>query len=312
MDEQQRKKELQKTYFILLSLMIGGAALILGGQYAWTSIQKQFAKASEKENIEAKSTEVSQLTAKSKTETEYQSNQLSSNSVIASNNDRSLNQNTNNTFDNSQFPLASCGDNNPGGTNTWHPVYIANTQQNLALARRNYCRDAFVTFRKDNGIKAIQVASFLSYSKARDFSNLIATTVYGSEVGEPVVRNLDKAGSYNNYSNNNKQQKSSPTQFVKDHYSYLGQRQYQTSWNRLSQNFRNKINSYSEYTKWWHSVRQIQIKQVYLIEESSNRAIVHADLVYYLNNGKSYRDPKNKIYLIWDSRSQNWSIDEKK
>ena len=58
MEEQLRKKELQKTYFILLSLMIGGAALILGGQYAWASIQKQFIKASEKENIQAKPAEI--------------------------------------------------------------------------------------------------------------------------------------------------------------------------------------------------------------------------------------------------------------
>ena len=62
MEEQLRKKELQKTYFILLGLMIGGAALILGGQYAWNSIQKQFAKTPEKESIEAQPVEVSKST----------------------------------------------------------------------------------------------------------------------------------------------------------------------------------------------------------------------------------------------------------
>jgi len=86
------------------------------------------------------------------------------------------------------FPLASCGDSNPGGTNSWYPVFITNSQANLFLVRRDYCRDAFPKYRKEKGITSIQVASFLDPQKAEQFAQIMRNKIDNAEVGQPTIR----------------------------------------------------------------------------------------------------------------------------
>jgi hypothetical protein len=71
------------------------------------------------------------------------------------------------------FPLNSCGDKDPGGANSWYPVYVMNTAKNLNRLKFNYCRDAIIKYREEETIKSIQVASFLDQSKAQEFANLM-------------------------------------------------------------------------------------------------------------------------------------------
>jgi hypothetical protein len=107
----------------------------------------------------------------------------------------------NQTFNNSQnntnspttdympnFPLSSCGDPDPGGTNSWYPVFITNSQANLFLVRRDYCRDAFPKYRKEKGITSIQVASFLDPQKAEQFAQIMRDRIDNAEVGQPTIR----------------------------------------------------------------------------------------------------------------------------
>jgi hypothetical protein len=86
------------------------------------------------------------------------------------------------------FPLSSCGDLDPGGKNAWYPVFITNSQANLFLVRRDYCRDAFPKYRKEKGITSIQVASFLDPQKAEQFAQIMKDRIDNAEVGQPTIR----------------------------------------------------------------------------------------------------------------------------
>lgn len=86
------------------------------------------------------------------------------------------------------FPLKSCGDVNPGGVNTWYPVFVNYSKADLFLIRRDYCGDAFRSRRKDTGAMAIQVSSFTSRERADAFAEVMRDRVGNAEVGEPTVR----------------------------------------------------------------------------------------------------------------------------
>lgn len=83
------------------------------------------------------------------------------------------------------FPLATCGDSNPGSGNNWYPVFLENSDENLFLVRRDYCQDAFRKYRKQKGITSIQVASFLTIEKAENFAQILRNRIGNAEVGEP-------------------------------------------------------------------------------------------------------------------------------
>ncbi|MBP0020070.1 MAG: hypothetical protein J7647_21265 [Cyanobacteria bacterium SBLK] len=112
--------------------------------------------------------------------------------------------------------------------------------------------------------------------------------------------------------NTPKIQRTSPTGFVKNHYILLNQRQYQTTWNRLTPNFKKIAKGYIQYVSWWKTVRQIQIGEMRLIDMNERNAIVDANLRYVMNTGKSFQDSNRRIYLIWNDSSGDWSIDQKK
>jgi|GEM_PF-3860753 len=79
------------------------------------------------------------------------------------------------------FPKDSCGDRNPGGSHTWYPVLVNDSEANLRRVQTDYCRDAI---QKENGI---QVASFLSLEKAREFAGLMQNAVGSGRVGSPYL-----------------------------------------------------------------------------------------------------------------------------
>lgn len=97
---------------------------------------------------------------------------------------KSLSSNTNISY---YFPLDSCGDRHSDGINTWYPVYIDDTEENLKIIRSSYCRDAIRNYREDVRIHSIQVASFLNRSEAQEFAELMQRQVGSGEVGEPTT-----------------------------------------------------------------------------------------------------------------------------
>ena len=115
-------------------------------------------------------------------------NKFSSNFRNQSSNNSQNNTDSSTTDYMPNFPLASCGDLDPGGTNSWYPVFITNSQANLFLVRRDYCRDAFPKYRKEKGITSIQVASFLDPQKAEQFAQIMKDRIDNAEVGQPTIR----------------------------------------------------------------------------------------------------------------------------
>lgn len=83
------------------------------------------------------------------------------------------------------FPANTCGDRNPGGMNTWYPVYVNYSERNLSLAKDRYCRDAIKNYRENLGLHSIQIASFLSQADAQEFAALMRREIGSGEVGEP-------------------------------------------------------------------------------------------------------------------------------
>lgn len=103
----------------------------------------------------------------------------------------------------------------------------------------------------------------------------------------------------------------SPREAVTKYYTQINQRQYDQSWNQLSQNFKQAPNGFSSYVNWWDKVRNVEIGEVQLIDESENRATVNAQLTYAMEDGEQYKDPKDRIILTWDSQQQTWLINDK-
>lgn len=97
-----------------------------------------------------------------------------------------------------------------------------------------------------------------------------------------------------------------PEKFVRDHYISLNNREYNQTWHNLSQRFQNEVGSYSQYEEWWNKVREIRIGNITSIKQSKNTAIVDADLWYFMNDGKDFKDTNNRIYLIWSYDSKTW------
>ena len=94
-------------------------------------------------------------------------------------------------FSNYQFPTASCGDRDPGGANTWYPVFIKDTEHNFNQVRDRFCRDAIRKYREDRQSTSIQVASFTNKAKAEEFALILKINLGTGEVGQPKVRNFD-------------------------------------------------------------------------------------------------------------------------
>jgi hypothetical protein len=136
-----------------------------------------------------------------------------------------------------------------------------------------------------------------------------------------VAMNLDDSESSTTVSNNTPQdsqikssERPSSTQMVKEHYIALNNRRYRETWNELSSNFQKlsgNSNAYSDYLKWWESVRTINIGEVKMVRQSANQAIVDAELQYVLKTGRTVTDENNRIYLIWDDNAGKWLFNQK-
>jgi len=82
------------------------------------------------------------------------------------------------------FPKQSCGDN-ISNTNSWYPVYVDYSDQNLSTIQNSFCRDAIRNYRESIGKDSIQVASFGNQADAEEFARIMRNTVGSGQVGEP-------------------------------------------------------------------------------------------------------------------------------
>jgi hypothetical protein len=102
-----------------------------------------------------------------------------------------------------------------------------------------------------------------------------------------------------------------PDVFIRNYYLSLNNREYSQTWSNLSDQFKNYSSSYSEYQKWWNSVKEIKIGNIEIVNISNNTASIDAELWYYMNDGREFQDTRNRIYLIWSENNNTWLINDK-
>ncbi|KOP26905.1 protein kinase [Hapalosiphon sp. MRB220] len=108
----------------------------------------------------------------------------------------------------------------------------------------------------------------------------------------------------------------SPEEFIQSYYANINQGEYQTAWNQLSPNFQNNKslhpNGYLSYIDWWGGkVQQVEVEQVSLVENSTETAIVSAQLKYILKTGRESSSSIN-FSLLWDAGNNKWVIADAK
>ncbi|MBE9170680.1 hypothetical protein IQ238_25245 [Pleurocapsales cyanobacterium LEGE 06147] len=135
------------------------------------------------------------------------------------------------------------------------------------------------------------------------------------EIGLDLSQNLSSLNSnisINNSSQSQQIEERPPAdEFVINYYIDINNRNYESTGNKLSPRFQTISSSYFTYQKWWDSVSEVRIENIYLIEQTQNTAIVDAELGYMMNTGKYIKDPKQRIYLSWDKYSNSWLFEKK-
>jgi hypothetical protein len=95
-----------------------------------------------------------------------------------------------NPFESVQYPQPACGDPLPTNDSAFpvdlYPVFVNDSSGALDTVKANFCRDAFVTTRKDSGIQSVQVASFSSQQRAAQFAQFMRQKVGSGDVGTPT------------------------------------------------------------------------------------------------------------------------------
>jgi serine/threonine-protein kinase len=102
-----------------------------------------------------------------------------------------------------------------------------------------------------------------------------------------------------------------PKQFIINYYTNLNQRQYDTTWSKLSPNFKSKASTFADYVDWWESVAEIRVGNVRSIAQTEREAIVDVQLQYLMNDGTIVDDPKSRVNLVWDNQQQTWLFEDK-
>lgn len=100
-------------------------------------------------------------------------------------------------------------------------------------------------------------------------------------------------------------------EFVRDYYLNINNRQYGDAWSKLSPKFKSISSSYSDYVQWWNSVSKVKIGDINLVSQSSDVAVVNADLWYVMNNEQIFKDSKTLIYLMWSDEDNGWLFTRK-
>ena len=111
----------------------------------------------------------------------------------------------------------------------------------------------------------------------------------------------------------------SPEQAIRDYYSAINNRQYEVTWSRLSDHFKDKFNcctqdgyhDFDGYLRWWDSVARVDIGEVRIIRQSDSTATVFAELSYLLKDGRRVTDSKPYIQLVFDDSTCAWLFYDK-
>ncbi|CAN1211772.1 serine/threonine protein kinase [Tumidithrix helvetica PCC 7403] len=103
----------------------------------------------------------------------------------------------------------------------------------------------------------------------------------------------------------------SPEQGVRDYYGLINERKYDLAWKRLSPKFQvNTAKGNDSFLDWWKQIDKVSIDKIRLVNQTSNSAIVDADLAYYKKSGVF---PETlRITMTWDEPTNTWIFTETK
>lgn len=102
-----------------------------------------------------------------------------------------------------------------------------------------------------------------------------------------------------------------PDQFIKDYYSHINNRNYSEGWDYLSPDFRDSSGTYTSYQEWWNKVQEVQVRDIQIIQQTDDSAILKVELNYVMNSGRVVIDKKPLFYLIWNRDKSTWMINKK-
>jgi serine/threonine-protein kinase len=101
----------------------------------------------------------------------------------------------------------------------------------------------------------------------------------------------------------------SPEGAIRDYYSLINERQFQTAWQNLTPKFQSdRAGGYGTFTDWWRTVDKVSINGVRVVKSDENSAIIDIDLTYRKN--KATFPETLRMSLVWDEASQQWQINE--
>ncbi len=93
-----------------------------------------------------------------------------------------------NPFNAIKYPRSACGDSLPRDPNKFpvkiYPVFVNYSSANLAKISKQFCQDAFRTNPQNSGAVVIQVASFNSPTRAKQFAEFIKQKVGSGYTGK--------------------------------------------------------------------------------------------------------------------------------
>lgn len=58
-------------------------------------------------------------------------------------------------------------------------------------------------------------------------------------------------------------------------------------------------------------MKEIKIGDVKIVNDNGDNVTLDVELWYYMNNGKTVQDSRNRIYLIWSQNDSTWLINDK-
>jgi hypothetical protein len=101
----------------------------------------------------------------------------------------------------------------------------------------------------------------------------------------------------------------SPTEFIKKYYLNINNRNYNLTWQQFTPKRRANPQSFNSYIAWWNSVKNTEIEQIKVLKQNNHQAVVYVELNYFMKTGTIYKKRKSKIYLTWNSKYNNWLIE---
>jgi len=112
---------------------------------------------------------------------------------------------------------------------------------------------------------------------------------------------------------------SAPDQAVRTYFQLVSQKRYDLTWPMLSGAFKQKFNccapnyDYLGYVTWWNSVNHVEFGTVSTVSQTSDRAVVYAELYFVMNTGvRSSLDTDPYIELAYDAASGSWRFNDKR